>query len=321
MQAYSTYPELKTYLKRVQQIMLDSISSISGDVEETLRGIISRGGKMLRPTFVILGAQQGKSFDEEKVLSIAAAMEMLHLATLVHDDVIDQAPVRRGGDTIHAHDGNRIAIIAGDYLLSKAFQLVAKHGKRNEGIYLSQGITKICEAELLQHQTAGDITISQRQYLRRVLGKTALLFTLSLFVGGDAGKASLKTKSLLRKVGYNVGMAFQIVDDILDCTASTQGLGKPSSSDLRQKIVTLPVIASMQRNQELGPLIVQGWNNQDNQDLWNTIFEEVKKGVPQAQKVATIYTERAINTAKKLPVAKPSEAIQALIQELLIRSF
>ncbi len=321
MQTYCAYPELKTSLQGVQQIMLDSITSISGDVEETLRGIISRGGKMLRPSFVILGAQQGKSFDEEKVLSIAASMEMLHLATLVHDDVIDQADTRRGGSTIHTNEGNRIAIIAGDYLLSRAFQLVAQYGKRDEGIYLSQGITKICEAELLQHQTAGDITISQRQYLRRVLGKTALLFTLSLFVGGDAGKASLKTKALLRKVGYNVGMAFQIVDDILDCTASTQGLGKPSSSDLRQGVVTLPVIASLRSSPKLGDLIVQGWSERENQDLWNTIFEEVKKGVPQAQKVATIYTERAINSAKQLPVATSSEAIQSLIQELLIRSF
>ncbi len=321
MQTYHTYPELKTYLQGVQQIMLDSLTSISGDVEETLRGIISRGGKMLRPAFVILGAQQGKSFDEKKVLSIAAAMEMLHVATLVHDDVIDQASTRRGGDAVHTHEGNRIAIIAGDYLLSRAFQLVSQYGKRSEGIYLSQGITKICEAELLQHQTAGNIGISKREYLRRILGKTALLFTLSFFVGGDSGKGSLKTKALLRKIGYNVGMAFQVVDDILDCSSSAEELGKPSNSDLRQKIVTLPVITSIKRNPDLGPLIVQGWENLDNQDLWNTIFEEVKKGIPEAQKVAAVYTKRAIQSAKKLPKATSSEAIQSLIQELLVRSW
>ncbi len=321
MQLYKNYPILQEELNGVQRIMLNSITSVEGDVHHCIKSMILKGGKMLRPAMVILGAKQGKSYNQEKVLSMAAALEMLHLATLIHDDVIDTAQTRRGVNTIQTHRGNKIAIIAGDYLFSRSFELVAQYSKGKQGLYLAQGVQKICQAELQQNQHAHRLDISPRHYLRRILGKTALLFMLALHVGADAGKASLKTQRLLRKVGYNMGMAFQIIDDILDVQATSMHLGKPVGNDLRQGILTLPGIMQLKKDTSLGALIAQGWAEPENQTVWNTICASVCKGVPEAKAYAETYTNRAIEATTKLPASSETTALHELVQQLLTRDY
>ncbi len=319
MDIYKNYPVLQEDLQGVRQIMLDSITSIHGDVRNHIESVILGGGKMLRPAMVILGAHQGKRYDKKQVLAIAAAIELLHVATLIHDDVIDKAESRRGVNTLHTEKGNQVAIIAGDYLFSSSFQLVARYGKGDQGLYLSQGVRRICEAELSQNQTTGKLSITRREYLRRILGKTTLLFMLSLYTGGYTAKAPIGIQSTLRSVGYNVGMAFQIIDDILDITGNCQQVGKPVCNDLKQGVVTLPVIFAMQKTPTIKPLITEAWKNLNNETLWSQVYSEVQQGVPKAQDMAHAYTSRALQLVDSLRPSSHRDALKELVECLLIR--
>ncbi len=321
MDIYKNYPQLEEDLRGVQQLMLDSISSVHGDVRERIESMITKGGKRLRPAFVLLGAYQGKRYNRTEAIAIGAALELLHLATLVHDDVIDQAHTRRGQTTLHTGQGNRVAILAGDLLFSSSFQLVAQYGKGDQGLYLAQGVRRVCESELRQSQTAYSLDITKREYLRRILGKTAMLFMLALHAGGHTGKVSLRNRAHLRAIGYNTGMAFQIIDDILDITESSVAVGKTTCNDLKQGIVTLPVILQIEQDAGVRKSIIQGWEKMEDSSVWTTLHSSMEYGVSQARKIACTYTQRALREVEKLPNPTYRKTLKELIELLLVRSY
>jgi geranylgeranyl pyrophosphate synthase len=202
-------------------------------------------GKHLRPALVLLAAgRDGSAL--ESVISFAAGMEALHTSTLVHDDLIDGAPLRRGQPTVSRLWGDRVALFAGDHLFGWAMALVAETRNVRVIKVVARTLDLICRGEIQQAGEGHCYTPSKEAYFQRIQGKTASLFAAAAEGGAILGGASEQVIKALRKHGLNLGMAFQIVDDILDFVGEEEELGKPRGTDLRQGTITLPVICFLE---------------------------------------------------------------------------
>ncbi len=232
-------------LEKVEGVIgLESISSV--DTVTTIgRYLQSGGGKRLRPMLVLLSSKLcGKS--TEGSISMAAVVEMIHTATLVHDDVIDIAQTRRGRPSSNTIWGNHTCVLAGDWLYMQAFQLALR--ERNFHLLdLLMGLTQMMvEGELLQLERIGKIDISEADYMQLIDRKTASLFSACARLGAIMGGANEATEARLGEFAWNLGIAFQLVDDVLDFTAREAVLGKPVGNDLREGKVTLPLIYALE---------------------------------------------------------------------------
>jgi heptaprenyl diphosphate synthase len=264
--------------------------------------LVRAGGKRLRPAFVLLS---GKFFnyDPDRLVPLAAAVELIHMATLVHDDVIDCAPLRRGIPTVRARWGDQIAVYTGDYLFAQALRLVAKYGNDQIVRILSEVSLKMCEGEIEQIETSEKFDLSLRAYLRRNKRKTALLFSACCLIGALASGAPGFAVKRLGNYGYYLGMAFQITDDILDFTSSEEVFGKPVCSDLRQGIITLPVIFALRDpsvGRSLEEILVK---KEKNESDWGNALKliEVSGALEKAQEVSNRYLEKAKKQLEALP--------------------
>jgi len=293
--------------------------------------LLSRNGKMLRPGFVLLGARL-KPYKKgpfplrkplpDRIYHIAAAIEILHLATLIHDDVIDQAQTRRGAPSVNAEIGDRNAVLTGDFLFSMCFSIVANYATMETARFLARGVSHICESEIAQSRRFDPATLSVRNYLHRIIGKTALLFSLSLFVGAEELKSPRPLTASLRRIGYSVGISFQIIDDILDITGTEESIGKSTGGDLREGIYTLPVILAAQANRPMAfPLLSR--ENLSTPAGYNEALSFIlsQGGVEKARKYAALYTERALREVSHIPPSENREVLEDVIRKLLHRSY
>jgi geranylgeranyl pyrophosphate synthase len=234
---------LPARLGEVEELLRDSIAghgeTLGGDAEATL----AAGGKRLRPMLVLLCA--GEAGDAGSVRA-AAATELVHMATLVHDDVLDDAPLRRGRPTVAASAGRGRAVATGDLLLSRAFALLAEAGDSRSVALLAEASVALARGELAQRQDAFDTAISEQRYLERCRLKTAKLFECACLLGRD--------DPALRGFGAEVGLAFQLLDDVLDVTGPPERTGKARGADLLDGTVTLPLIAAAEADPGLRAL-------------------------------------------------------------------
>lgn len=238
------FPEIDKDLMKIKNIIKESIRSNENIVEDPLLGLINSGGKLLRPAFVLLSGRFGK-YDAEKLYPIASVMELLHMATLVHDDIIDKADLRRGSITVQSKYGSDRAVFIGDFLFCKCFMLLSDNSSIENMKTLSKVMSKICIGEIREFSSKRNIHISIMDYLKIIRSKTAALFSLSFYAGAHESQCSRKLCSKLANIGLNIGMAFQIIDDILDCTGSAEIIGKPTAHDIKDGIYTLPVIYAL----------------------------------------------------------------------------
>jgi geranylgeranyl pyrophosphate synthase len=239
-------------LERVERKMREVSSIEYEQLRATLDYLLGSGGKRLRPALVLL-ASKFYPADAGKVASLAAAVETLHTATLVHDDLIDNAFLRRGNPTLNALWNSAATVLTGDYLFARAAGFAAETESVRVVSIFAQTLMTICNGELNQSFSAdwGQPTATAREYYyQRIYSKTASLFAASAEAGAVLSGAPEPEVQTLRGYGYNLGMAFQIVDDILDFAGNEGDLGKPIGSDLRQGIVTLPVIHFLQAHPE-----------------------------------------------------------------------
>lgn len=228
-------------LKRFQSVLEKELASDDVLIRGIHDHLLGMAGKFLRPIVTLLSANiQGKH--PEEACRLAAAIELIHTATLVHDDVIDASFFRRNQPSIYSKWGPEISIVSGDYLYAKAFLLVAglKDVRINEALARCAHI--MCEGEMKQIEKRSDFRVSEAEYLKIIHKKTAALFQAAAIGGGFFSGASPRAIEQLGKYGYALGMAFQIVDDCLDLTGETQILGKTSGLDLAQNEVTLPML-------------------------------------------------------------------------------
>ena len=204
-------------------------------------------GKQIRAMAVLACAMDQEGRIHPDAVTFAAAIELLHLATLVHDDVIDNADLRRGRETLQKKFGKKTAVICGDYLFSAALRLAQDVPDKNKYLNLDMPdyIGKICLGELTQHLNNGNLDLSTRGYLRIIAGKTAALFEASYHAGAILASDSDREHRLYRRLGYNIGMIFQLTDDCMDFEATIEEAQKPVQSDFEQNVITLPLIHTL----------------------------------------------------------------------------
>jgi heptaprenyl diphosphate synthase len=251
-------PTMVGDLARVEDELRSSVQSDSSYLTEISSHLIAAGGKRIRPGFCIAAAATALTTEQPAqpdVVRGAVAVELVHLGSLYHDDVMDDAETRRTVDSVNAVWGNHRAILAGDYLLARASEIAASLGVEVAGL-LAATIGRLCEGQLLELQHTYDVGRTVEQYVRSIEGKTAALLGTACRVGGIVAELPRAHIDALTDFGHGYGTAFQIVDDVLDLVSTTEALGKPAGHDLTEGVYTLPVILALESDDgELASLL------------------------------------------------------------------
>lgn len=318
---WNHYPELKIDLSNTLELIDSHIKINNKTIEQTVKKMVHSGGKLLRPAYSILCSQIGPEQNKERATAVAAALECLHMATLVHDDVIDESDTRHGIPTIHSEHGNKYAIYAGDYLFALCFKILTQHSSSLSNLEFStRGIEKILTGELDQLQSRFEAPLSVKSYLSRISGKTAQLFATSCYSGAVESRANRKLAMHAWNMGHYIGMAFQIMDDILDHKSNKETLGKPVMNDIRQGIYTLPLIYAMKENRKVfWPLLEK--RDQITDEEMQLLMEMIHQynGIHKAEKLAERYTNKAIKELEKLPPGAYRDQLYQITSSLLSR--
>lgn len=279
-------------------------------------------GKSLRPAIVFL-MSRATMIDRDitpRHRRLAEITEMIHTASLVHDDVIDTAEVRRGIPTVNHDFGNRVAILAGDFLFAQASWYLANLDNLEVVKLLSKVITDFAEGEISQSLTAFDTSLTLEDYLEKSFYKTASLIAGSSKAAGVLSGISIAQSDQLYNFGKNLGIAFQIVDDILDFTGSTESLGKPAGSDLQQGNLTAPVLFAMEEKPQLEVLIDRGFAELG--DLEKAIaMVQASCGISRSRELAKSHVKLAVSAIEWLPASLHKQSLIDLATYVLDRSF
>jgi heptaprenyl diphosphate synthase len=248
--------EVRARLEEVERELEAAASSTFPLVSEAAGYLLQAGGKRFRPLLVLLGGYFGEPGDPRLVPG-AVAIELTHLATLYHDDVIDEAHSRRGIASANARWDNSVAILTGDYLFARASEISSDLGTDVTRL-LARTISDVCEGQIRELQLAGSVDAQEGAYLEVIERKTASLIATSCRLGGMLSGADVSVIDGLERAGHALGIAFQLSDDIMDITADSSVLGKEPGADLREGVYTLPVIYALGRSEDLRKLLAGG---------------------------------------------------------------
>ena len=312
------YQPIQQDLARVED-RLRSVCEVDFPQLSELLDYSLRGGKRVRPALVLLS---GKfyNYDLARLLPMAAAVEVLHTATLVHDDAIDNSQVRHGRPTINKVWGEDKAILLGDYLLAKSEELVADTQNMQVVKLFARAIMTIAGGELSQAFDAFNLEQGRQQYLQRIASKTASLLSLATESGAMLSQAPEKAVKALKEYGYNLGIAFQIVDDVLDFSGTEEELGKPVGSDLAQGTLTLPAILLLESYPEDNP-VARWFNSRDKEEDVKAAIELIRSSsiIPECYKVASDYCARACCSLDLLPDNASRRSLRKLADYVVAR--
>jgi len=239
----------KADMERVNQLILAKAGSDVEMIPEVANHLISSGGKRLRPMLTIAGANIF-GYKGDHHVKLAASVEFMHTATLLHDDVVDESDMRRGRKTARILWGNQASVLVGDFLLGQAFKMMVEVGSLDALDVLSTAATVIAEGEVLQLSVAKNMDTTEDDYLQVIRAKTAALFSAAAEVGPIIASASKAERAALKSYGMNLGLAFQLVDDALDYGGKAAELGKNTGDDFREGKITLPVILAWRRGND-----------------------------------------------------------------------
>lgn len=308
---WSKFPVIEKELTAFEQYLEIVMTSKNKFLMNASKDAVLSGGKRLRPAFTIIAAMHG-DYDRKRVFSAAASVEVLHAATLVHDDIIDNAKTRRGKVTLSEKHNINLAVYTGDYLLTKSLRLLLKTGLKPEKLdILARAIALLCEGEVEQYISKYRVA-SVYDYLKRILGKTGVLFSASLVLGAKTANLSDDTARLFGRFGLSFGAAFQIRDDLIDILSDQSKEGKPVFNDLKQGIATLPVIMAVKNN----PALLEQVNvffggNGDINSLMNNINKS--GGVKDAKKLKDRYIEKCRSYIEKIPYTHYTDAMSEIV--------
>lgn len=307
----SLYADFRKDLSFIEKELEQSIDSSSPVIRQASLLLLRAGGKRIRPIFVILSSQFGE-YSMENVAKVAVSLELIHMASLVHDDVIDDSDFRRGFETVKARWNNRIAMYAGDYIFSRALVSIGEIEISAVHQLLAETMLEICKGEIIQFEYQQQTDQSFRDYLRRIKRKTALLLSSSCELGALVSNATPETVGKLKRFGYFAGMAFQIVDDILDITSTDEQLGKPAGSDLLNGHLTLPTLY-IKDDPEFQPFLLRSFDGSLTEEERGLMLTYIRKSgaIEKAQQVSNMYLKKAIAEVESLP---DGEAKRALLQ-------
>ncbi|HHW07383.1 MAG TPA: heptaprenyl diphosphate synthase [Clostridia bacterium] len=313
---------IKSDLKIVESRLAEYVQSSSPLLTKASLHLFKAGGKRLRPAFALLaGKCCGGSL--ERLLPLAVALELIHMASLVHDDVIDNSLTRRGIPTVKAQWGDKVSLHTGDYLFAKSLLLIAQYKNFRIAKILADVSVEMCLGEIQQIVTAFDLNQSLRDYFYRIKRKTAMLISASCQLGAVASNADPVLERSLTKYGHYLGMAFQITDDILDIVADEDELGKPVGSDLRQGIITLPTIYALKHSKDAEQLAAIISNRQKtNRDI-ETAIAIIKEcgAIEYSFNIAQAYIKKAKTELKNIPSPDHRETLTRLADFVQVRKF
>lgn len=249
-------------LLRVNELIVKHMDSPVALIPQLAGHIVAAGGKRLRP-MLLLGAAQLCGYQGKRHWGLAAAVEFIHTATLLHDDVVDESDMRRGMSTANTLWGNQPSVLVGDFLFSRAFQLMVTDGSLDVLAILSNASAVIAEGEVMQLATANDTSTSEAAYLEVITAKTATLFAAATRLGAVVADRPKVEEEALNAFGLNLGIAFQLTDDVLDYAADSAAMGKDAGDDFHEGKVTLPVVLAYRRG------------NDEEQAFWRRTLEDL----------------------------------------------
>lgn len=306
---------------QVNRVIQQRLSSEVPLVSTISDYIIAAGGKRLRPVLLLLccGAL---GYQGDQRFNMAAVVEFIHTATLLHDDVVDESEMRRGNATANARFGNPASVLVGDFLYSRAFQMMVEANNMRIMQVLAEATNVIAEGEVMQLMNMHNPDLDEAGYLQVIRSKTAKLFEASARVGAILAGADAATEEACASYGQALGTAFQVIDDVLDYAGNTTVLGKNLGDDLREGKTTLPLIVAMQRgSSEERATIQQAIENGDLSMLESVITIIQKTGaLDAAREAAQAEAHIAIAAAQKLPAGAHTDCLIELASQLLQRN-
>lgn len=309
-------------MQRVDQVIAERLTTEVPLVREVAQYIISAGGKRLRPALLLLvsGAIGNQHPDRH---SLAAVVEFIHTATLLHDDVVDESTLRRGRATANERFGNAASVLVGDFLYSRAFQMMVDVNDMRVMQVLSEATNVIAEGEVLQLMNMRDASLDEAAYLRVIRSKTAKLFEASARLAPILAGADPQTEALCATYGQAMGTAFQVIDDVLDYEGSPDELGKNLGDDLREGKVTLPIICALRTADPAQQALIRRSIEQGDLTHLDEIFAIIVKtgALETARASAMAEAQRAIDAARQLPENEYRAALLQLASGLLERRF
>ena len=300
--------------ERVNQLIIDQLHSDVPMVENVGHYIVDAGGKRLRPLLVLLsGATLGTCTDRH--IKFAALVEFIHTATLLHDDVVDISSLRRGRPTANAEFGNAPSVLVGDFLYTRAFQLMVQLEDMNLLRHMADTTNTIAEGEVLQLTRAGDAETSEAQYLEVITRKTAILFAAGCYGAGILSDAGETTCQNLHAFGLNLGIAFQMIDDVLDYDGDPETMGKNVGDDLTEGKPTLPLIRVLQTGDEAEKTLVRrAITDRTAEDLEAVVVAVRRCGaLDYTRELARHYHDLALDCLRDLPKGAARTAMEQIV--------
>jgi geranylgeranyl pyrophosphate synthase len=325
LQTVAIYAPVVGQLVKVEEQLRQVCQTDIADLNPLLDYALSSGGKRVRPALTLLAAEFHEH-DRERPLIMASAVELLHLATLIHDDTVDNAGTRRGKPTINKIHGNHVAVLLGDYLFATSATFVCDTGVVRVIRRFSETIMELASGQLIEFFTTFDPSKARRLYNERIYRKTASLFRTSAESGAILSGAPENQVKALRQYGYNIGMAFQIVDDLLDVLGDASEIGKPVGNDLMQGVLTLPAIMLMERYPQDHPIDALFEAIKDGRDdvpnLLDRSIEMMRDSdvIPDCFGVIREYCASASEALEVLPDCPPRRSLWQMVDYIHERS-
>ena len=316
------FEPIRADLEKVDQEFGRHVQSHVDLIPKIGQYIQTSGGKRIRPAVLLMSARLS-GYTGDRAILYAAVVEFIHTATLVHDDIIDDSDLRRGRLAVHSRWGNDITVLLGDYLYIKSMALALTHDSLDLVRLLCDVTLHMIEGELYQLTKNGDADITEDEHFDIIRRKTAYLFGGCAQIGGLLGKVPTDREQALREYGFNLGMAFQLVDDLLDFTGDAAALGKPVGGDLREGKMTLPLIHVLQQDEETGAAIIRDIvaTRAVNPDHWSQLLRILRehRSIDYAYRRAVEFAERAKKPLYAFPPSSERDALLALPDYVLSR--
>ncbi|MGG5369114.1 polyprenyl synthetase family protein [Enterococcus sp. AZ196] len=320
---WNEYPKIQKNLIQVKKLISQRLVINNKSIEEAITKFSSTGGKMIRPALFFLFADFGEEKEQEQLVKIAASLELLHSATLIHDDIIDDSPTRRGLPSIQSRFGKDIAVYTGDFMYTSYFELLAECMSATPFLLKNaQAMKKVLQGELTQMSCTFNPDQTIFDYLRNINGKTAELIRLSCHEGAYFGGSDEKLQARAKRIGSAIGLAFQVYDDILNFSLELGDEQKPILTDVQQGIFTLPLLIARDNQPEIIRPYLERPETLSRQDLIQLAYYVDRfDGIAGALEFAEKLTQKALNEIQELPEGKSKEILNTVAIQLLERSY
>ena len=321
MQPHQLNPLIEPQFDAVTDYILNNLGSNVPLVEKIAHHIVEGGGKRLRPLLVLLAANAA-GYKGEQHIPLAAVIEFIHTATLLHDDVVDNSELRRGNATANAQWGNAPSVLVGDFLYSRSFQIMVEIGRMEIMQVISHATTIIAEGEVLQLLNQRNPDTSEESYLQVILGKTAMLFEAATEVGAILADSSAEDREALRLYGRHLGIAFQIVDDLLDYLSDSETMGKNVGDDLAEGKATLPLIHAMRIGSDEDRELIRQAIRKGGLDDLSPVLEIVQRNgsIDYSRQKAAEEIDKAKNAIASLPDTSFKETLNQIADLAIART-